>query len=134
LATLPAEALLVEAAKALCETHRALVAVCDRDDAMVGVMSKTDVVRQVARSPKAVNDIRIESVMTRDVVFCRLVDSLDDVLALMTKKGFVHLPIVDGSSRPVGVVNARDALQSLLSALRDEELLLQAYVMGVGYR
>jgi CBS domain-containing protein len=101
---------------------------------MVGVMSKTDVVRQVARSPKAVNDIRIESVMTRDVVFCRLVDSLDDVLALMTKKGFVHLPIVDGSFRPVGVVNARDALQSLLSALRDEELLLQAYVMGVGYR
>jgi hypothetical protein len=31
------------------------------------------------------------------------------------------------------VVNARDALQALLREVKDEELLLRAYVMGVGY-
>jgi hypothetical protein len=31
-------------------------------------------------------------------------------------------------------VNARDALQALLQEVTDEELLLRAYVMGVGYQ
>jgi CBS domain-containing protein len=51
----------------------------------------------------------------------------------MKEKGFVHIPIVDKNLRPRGVVNARDALQALLREVTDEELLLRAYVMGVGY-
>ena len=132
--TIQANGSLVEAAKLLLDTHRALLIVCDDDGVMAGVITKTDIVRQVARHDVVVDNIRISSVMTEAVTSCRGEDALHDVLALMKKKGVVHVPIVDQNSRPRGVVNARDALQALLREVKDEELVLRAYVMGVGYR
>jgi CBS domain-containing protein len=52
----------------------------------------------------------------------------------MKERGLVHIPVVDELYRPSGVVNARDALQALLRDVTDEELLLRAYIMGIGYR
>jgi CBS domain-containing protein len=134
LVTIQADALLIEAAKLLCRTHRALLVVCDSKGAMTGVITKTDIVRQVAGSHGVLSDLRIENVMTTVVTYCKQGDSLHDVLALMHLLDFVHIPIIDQESRPCGVVNARDALQALLGEVEDEEQLLRAYVMGVGYR
>jgi CBS domain-containing protein len=124
---------VVEAARLQSDTHRALLVVCNASGVMVGVVTKTDVVRQVAQGPSAVDGIRVSAVMTKAVATCGRDDLLHDVLARMKEKGFVHIPIVDKNLRPRGVVNARDALQALLREVTDEELLLRAYVMGVGY-
>jgi CBS domain-containing protein len=134
LITVQADASLADAAKLLCDTHRALVVVCDPDGVMVGVTTKTDVVRQIARNQANLDTITAAAVMTRDVTSCRQDDLLHDVLATMKERGFVHIPIVDQHGRPSGVVNARDALQALLRDVTNEELLLRAYVMGIGYR
>jgi CBS domain-containing protein len=134
LVTIQADALLTEAAKLLCGTHRALLVVCDSKEAMAGVITKTDIVRQVAPCHGDLSDVRIAAVMTQDVTYCRQGDSLHDVLAIMHVKNFVHIPIIDEQSRPYGIVNARDALQALLGEVEDEEQLLRSYVMGVGYR
>ena len=74
-----------------------------------------------------------EAVMTRDVTYCHPSDALQDVLSIMKERGFVHIPIVDQDFRPVGVVNARDALQVLLVEADDEGLFLRDYIMGIGY-
>jgi len=134
LVTIQADALLTEAAKLLCGTHRALLVVCDSKGMMTGVITKTDIVRQVAQCHGILSDVRIAAVMTPVVTYCKQGDFLHDVLALMHLRGFVHIPIIDEQSRPYGVVNARDALQALLGEVEDEEQLLRAYVMGVGYR
>ena len=52
----------------------------------------------------------------------------------MKSGDFVHIAIVDINARPLGIVNARDALQAILREVKAEELLLRAYVMGAGYR
>jgi CBS domain-containing protein len=132
--TVRADGSLVDAADLLSDTHRALLVVCNDDGAMVGVITKTDVVRQVAQCHGVVDKARISAVMTKTVTSCRSGDLLHDILTLMKSRGFVHIPIVDVNSRPCGVVNARDALQALLREVKDEELLLRAYVMGVGYQ
>ena len=134
LVTIQADALLVEAAKLLCGTHRALLVVCDSKETMTGVMTKTDIVRQVASCRGVLSDVRIADVMTTTVTYCKQEDSLHNVLALMHLRDFVHIPIIDEESRPCGVVNARDALQALLGEAEDEEVLLRAYVSGIGYR
>ena len=36
-------------------------------------------------------------------------------------------------SKPVGVINARDALQVLLGDVEDDVTFLRDYVMGIGY-
>jgi CBS domain-containing protein len=132
--TIQADALLTEAAKLLCDTHRALLVVCDGKGTMRGVVTKTDIVRQVARCCGILDNVRVAAVMTSAVTYCMQGDSLHDILALMHLRGFVHIPVIDHETRPCGVVNARDALQALLSKVEDEEQLLRAYVMGIGYR
>jgi predicted transcriptional regulator len=134
LVTIQADALLTEAAKPLCDTHRALLVVCDSKGRVTGVITKTDIVRQVDRYHGVLSDLRIADVMTAAVIGCKLGDSLHDVLALMHLRDFVHIPIIDEESRPCCVVNARDALQALLGEVEDEEQLLRAYVGGIGYR
>jgi hypothetical protein len=46
---------------------------------------------------------------------------------------FVHVPIFDQKSKPVGVINARDALQILLGDVEYDVSFLRDYVMGLGY-
>jgi CBS domain-containing protein len=132
--TIQEDASLVDAARLLSDTHRAILVVCNGEGAMVGVITKTDVVRQVAQCQGSVEGKRLSMVMTRTVTSCQSDDQLHDVLAVMKEMGFVHIPIVDNNARPAGVVNTRDALQALLREVKDEELLLRAYVMGVGYQ
>ncbi|HTN61456.1 MAG TPA: CBS domain-containing protein, partial [Devosia sp.] len=72
--------------------------------------------------------------MTRDVLSCQGDDQLDVVWAQMRGRGLKNVPVVDAAGHPVGIVNARDMLQALLSASTNEEALMRDYVMGVGYR
>ena len=131
--TIQADALLPDAAKLLCDTHKSLLVVCNSDGAMVGVISKTDIVRQIAHCEGSRCTTPAEAVMTRDVTYCHPNDSLHDFLSKMKERGFVHVPIIDQESKPIGVINALDALQVLLGDVEYDVSLLHDYVMGLGY-
>ena len=64
----------------------------------------------------------------------RPTDSVHDVLSMMEKRGFVHVPVIDENFRPLGVINARDALRTLMADGEYESSLLRDYIMGVGYQ
>lgn len=134
LATVSADALLAEAAKLLSGTHISLVVVCDSGAAMVGVITKTNIVQQVGRSCDLIGAALAGDVMTRVVVSCRPTDSLLDVLAMMETRGFAHIPVVGENLKPCGVVNAGDALRTLMADEKYEAKLLRNYVMGIGYQ
>jgi CBS domain-containing protein len=133
LITIRDDALLTDAAKLLCDTHKALLIVCNSDGAMVGVISKTDIVRQIAHCEGVSCTMSVAAVMTRDVTYCHPNDVLKDVLSIMKERGFVHVPIVNQESKPVGVINARDALQVLLEEVEYDGSFIRDYIMGTGY-
>ena len=134
LVTISADALLVDVAKLLSDTHISLVVVCNSHGTMVGVITKTNIVQQIGRSCESIGTTVAADVMIRNVTSCRPTDSLPDVLSMMEKSGFVHLPVVDENSKPSGVVNAGDALRALMADEKYEASLLRDYVMGIGYR
>ncbi len=152
LVTIGDDAVLADAAKLLCATNINLVIVCRNDGTMAGIVTKTDIVKMVGKCPYAHNGspapersgsvrcldcacaARVSDVMTRNVTFCHPTDLLSDVWDVMKREMFLHIPVLDQSSRPWGVLNARDVLQAFLEEVEEEELLLRDYVMGVGYR
>ena len=71
--------------------------------------------------------------MTRTVVLCHPTDLLRNVWSIMKDRGLKNLPVIDTDSRPIGVLNARDALEVLRKEVEHEEELLRDYVMCVGY-
>jgi CBS domain-containing protein len=127
------EAPLTEAAKLLLEADADLLAVCDADQRMVGVISKTDVVRQIGRSPDSERETAVAAVMTRTIVSCRPGDLLHDVWTTMKDRKLKNVPVLDPISRPIGVLNARDLLEALLEEAEHEEVLLRDYVMSIGH-
>ena len=134
LATTVVDAPLVDVAKLLSDTQISLVVVCDYNGVMAGVITKSNIVRQIGGCRGSVCMTAAADVMTRDVTCCNPSDFLPDVLSMMGKRGFVHIPVVDDGFKPLGVVNERDALRSLMAEGAYEESLLRDYVMGVGYR
>ena len=76
----------------------------------------------------------VSTTMTKDVTYCRPGDLLHDVWTIMKERSLLHVPIVGEDSKPLGVINALDALLSLLEGSEYQEALLRDYVMGIGYR
>jgi len=133
LKTIGTEALLTDAARALSTPPVELVVVCDSDGKAVGVITKADVVRRITHCEGAACRATAAAAMTQKVVSCRPDDCLADVWSRMKKHGLRHIPIVDAQARPIGIINARDALHALLTSMTHEAELLRDYVMSVGY-
>jgi CBS domain-containing protein len=121
-------------AKLLSGRQISLVVVCNSDGAMAGVITKSNIVQQIGDCRGSACTGAAADVMTRNVAYCSPNGFLPDVLSMMEKRDFVHIPVVDDNFTPIGVVNARDALRELMAEGEYEESLLRDYVMGIGYR
>jgi CBS domain-containing protein len=132
LVTLADDAPLVEAAK-LLRVGIDLVIVCNHEGFLSGVLTKTDVVSRISGCLGSSCVTAVSLAMTRNVVSCVPADRLQDVWTRMKTQGLKNVPVIDQDCRPIGVLNARDALQALLQEVQDEESLLRDYVMGIGY-
>ena len=134
LATIRADARLIDAARLLTHSHVNLVVVCDCGGALSGVITSTDIVRQISSCAGQACTTVAAAVMTREVISCGRDDPVSDVWSTMRKRGLKCVPIIDRDARPLGVLYVRDVLEVLLREVEYEELLLRDYVMGVGYR
>lgn len=134
LVTVRDDAPLMDAARFLDGGHINLVVVCDKNGDMAGIITRADVVRQMSTCQGCGCTAPVAAVMTKDVISCRPGDLLQDVWQTMKKRKLLHIPIVGDDLRPLGVINARDALFLLLEDTEHEEALLRDYVMGIGYR
>ena len=76
----------------------------------------------------------IEAAMTREVVTTAPGARLDDVWQVMRARGVKNIPVIDNTGAPLGGLNARDALRTLLQEVRNEVELLRDYAMSLGYR
>jgi signal-transduction protein with cAMP-binding, CBS, and nucleotidyltransferase domain len=134
LVTVSHDAPLIDAARLLDSTKTDLVVVRGSSGRLSGVITKTDVVRQISRCKGSSCTVAVSAIMTEDVVSCQPTDQVSDIWAIMKERRLKNIPVTDAASVPIGILNARDALQALLTEVEHEEALLRDYVMCVGYR
>ena len=133
LVMIASDAPLTAAAALLRDLDKDIVVGHDSEGRLAGIITKTDIVRQISRCQGAACMTAASAVMTQAVVFCRPSDLLREVWIVMKERHLKNIPILDQQSRPLGVLNARDALEALLEELQYEEVLLREYVTCVGY-
>lgn len=134
LITVGADAPLIAAATLLRDLDADLVVVSDADGVLAGVITKTDIVRQISHCQGAGCLAAASAVMTQAVIYCRPDNLVQEIWLIMKERHLKNIPILDRQRRPIGVLNARDALEALLEELEHEEVLLREYVMCVGYQ
>ena len=72
-------------------------------------------------------ELEARQVMTRDVVTCDPDESIDNVMEIMTRGRFRHLPVVRRGEL-LGLVSIGDVVKSRLEETRHEAEALKAYI------
>jgi CBS domain-containing protein len=119
------------AATALSNPHVGILVVCDGDRRAAGVVSKSDLVRHL--STAGVADAPVAVLMSRNICSCRADDDLYATWQKMAAQSLQNMPVLSPDSRPLGVLDIRDALEVLFEHEEHQERQLINYIAGVGY-
>ena len=79
----------------------------DDQGALLGIVSERDIVRGFHTHGADLEEIRVDSVMTTDVVSCGPKNTIADVIELMTDNKIRHVPVLEGSVL-AGFISIRD--------------------------
>src|SRR5262245_4243987 len=94
----------VRDAVALMRQHRVgCVLVCQDDQRLLGIFTERDLLRRVLAPGRSLSEPLLDHVTTDPVVVERT-ESINAAIRRMEEGGYRHLPIVDGSGRPLGVL------------------------------
>lgn len=97
------------------------------DDSVVGIFSERDVLYSLRRHGVDVLTLRVHEVMTSPVITVTPDTSVMEALALMTKRRFRHLPVVD-HGRMVGFVSIGDLVKFRIDRIEAEADAMRAYI------
>lgn len=113
-----------DAAKILAEHEIGALPVIDSAGEPVGIISERDLVRAIAKDGAQAVGQRIDELMTHRTVTCKAEDSAADVIELMKKNNFRHLPVW-GNDGLVGMISMRDVATIRLVELELENETLR---------
>lgn len=108
------------AARLMRQNHVGCVIVVDEVDdkrIVVGVLTDRDIVTSVVAHDLLPSALRVEEVMTTDLVTVREDDSLIDLMRTMHRKGVRRVPVVADQDELVGVVSLDDVLDMLIEEM-----------------
>ena len=87
---------------------------------MVGVISERDIVYKGIAKEKNLSELKVEDVMTSDVLTVSADETFVDCLVKFKKGRCRHLPVVDDKGHLLGVIAERDITAYLLKCLDDK--------------
>src|SRR4051812_7797584 len=118
---------LATAAKLLAERKIGALVVTGADRRVVGIVSERDIVQELAAHGAASLDLPLTEVMTRDVMTCRISDTISSVMERMTEGKFRHLPVVE-QGRIAGIVSIGDVVKHRLQEMEREQAAMRDYI------
>ena len=107
------------AALLLSDQSIGAAAVIDEEDGLVGILSERDITRGLAEFGAEVVDVRVERLMTKNIVSCMPETSVEDAITLMRDNGIRHLPVVEDGKTLIAMVSIRDLVDAQADAYRE---------------
>ncbi|MDH5759547.1 MAG: CBS domain-containing protein [Gemmatimonadota bacterium] len=126
--TITEEKTILDAVQVLVE-HNIGGVVVVHEGRPVGILTERDVLRVTSRNPLELHAIRVNALMTRDMVTATPESELHQVMEVMTERRIRHLPVLE-DGRLVGIVSIGDLMKSCLVKAEEENLQLKDYIRG----
>jgi CBS domain-containing protein len=105
--TMAPEATVQEAATAMAATNND-AAIVARNSKILGIFTERDLLSRVVAPGKNPAELRLQDVMTKDVITARLNEQVAEAIGRIDKAPFRHLPVLDESGNVAGLINERD--------------------------
>lgn len=122
------EASVYEALKLMAEVNVGALPVLESDK-LIGIVSERDYARKIVLVGRTSPDTPVRDIMSTSVVCTSPERTVKDCMAIMTKRGIRHLPVLD-HKRVVGIVSIGDLVKTII---KDQEYVieqLEHYIQG----
>lgn len=106
--------------------------VIDDEGKLVGMFSERDYARKIVLLGKTSKDTKIGDMMTTEISIVKPVNTIQECLALMTKKKVRHLPVIQ-ENKLVGIVSIGDAVNRVIIDQEETIHNLEDYIYGRAY-
>jgi CBS domain-containing protein len=98
-------------------------------DELQGIMTERDYARKVIIKGRSSETTEVGEIMTTDVCSATSQETVNDCMALMTKRKIRHLPVIDDGT-VVGMLSIGDLVQAIISDQQEEIQQLGQYISG----
>jgi CBS domain-containing protein len=96
------------------------------DDKIAGIVSERDLLRAIGQAGPKVLEQPVSDFMTKIVITARETDTVDQLMAEMTKRRFRHMPVVE-KDRLIGLVSIGDLVKIQISEIDMEAAATREY-------
>jgi CBS domain-containing protein len=126
--TITPEASVYQALELMADKDVGAVLVTE-NDRLVGLFSERDYARKVILKGRASRQTQVQELMSKDVLYVRPEQTIDNCMALMTAKKVRHLPVLE-EGRLMGIVTIGDVVKAVIN--KQEVIIseLENYISG----
>lgn len=127
--SIAADETVANAVALLAERRIGALPVTDGDNDVAGIFSERDVLYSLRRLGAAMLDLTVREVMTAPVISVSPETSALEALALMTRRRFRHLPVIEGG-RMVAFISIGDLVKYRIERIEAEAEALRSYIQS----
>lgn len=125
--TVRPNATLLDVAKKLGPKKIGAVVVVGDNGHVAGIISERDIIRAISEHGAAALSMVVSDVMTRNVVACGETSELDELMEMMTKGRFRHLPVIEDDAL-VGIISIGDVVRHHVAEVEMEVSAMRNYL------
>lgn len=118
---------LSEAIKALADHRIGALVVTNGDRQIVGILSERDIVRVIAAQGAAALELTVRETMTPKVNICNENHTVNEVMEIMTRGRFRHLP-VEKNGQLDGIISIGDVVKRRIEDVEREAEDIRTYI------
>ena len=121
------DATLFEAARILSKNRIGALVVQDDDGGLNGIISEREIVRAIAEEGAPGLATTVGERMVSDVATCEENDTIAEIMEMMTRCRFRHLPVVE-NGRVAGIISIGDVVKIRIAETLREAQALKEYI------
>jgi len=122
------DASVLEALKLMAEKNTGAVLIMTGDK-VAGILSERDCIRKVELAGKTAGNTKVSEIMTGNVLYVEVSQSLEECMALMIDKNIRHLPVYE-EGKLLGLISVRDVLKEVVDYQQFIISQLEHYISG----
>ena len=121
------DASLLDVAQKLGAKKIGAIVVVGDNGHVAGIISERDIIRAIAERGAAALTLTVAEVMTRTVVSCQETARVDELMEMMTKGRFRHLPVIEDGAL-VGIISIGDVVKYHVAEVEMEVSAMRNYL------